>query len=154
MLFNQFASIDTLAEEIYEEFRHFLEEGKGFAPVLFLHSIEDGGELQLLELHTLDKDDQSRWPQIIRQAVDQTEAVLWALATQVLIRRHSRARGTRHEELLFVFLIADASQPEAARIWSTPFRRSGQEAEPFKECSDDPNLQMMVAHLTGRKFLH
>ena len=154
MLFNQFAAIDTLAEEIYQEFRHFLEQGQGFAPVLFLHSISEGGEPQLLELHALDKDDQSRWPLIIRQAVDRTDAVLWALATQVLIRRHSKARGTRQEELLFVFLVADASQPEAARIWSTPFHRDRREPEPFQERTDDPNLQMMVAHLTGRKFLH
>lgn len=103
---------------------------------------------------TLEQQDQEDWPEIIEEAVDRTEAALWALATQVVIRRTNRSTQEQTEELLFVYVVADAHQPEGARIWSTPFVGKGQTPEPFAERTDDPNLMMMVSQLTARKFLH
>lgn len=154
MQLNRSAPIDSLVREIYDEFRHYLEEGRGFAPVLFLHSFEGEHEPTLLEMMTLEQQDQEDWPEIIEEAVDRTEAALWALATQVVIRRTNRSTQEQTEELLFVYVVADAHQPEGARIWSTPFVGKGQTPEPFAERTDDPNLMMMVSQLTARKFLH
>lgn len=154
MQLNRSASIDTLVRDIYEEFRFYLSEGKGFAPVLFMHRFEGENEPTLLELITLEQQDQEDWPDFIADAVDRTDAALWALATQVLIRRTSRRSANHTEELLFVFVVADAQQPEGARIWSTPFCKEGETPQPFVERTDDPNLQMMVSQLTGRRFLH
>lgn len=154
MQLNRSASIDTLVRDIYEEFRFYLSEGKGFAPVLFMHRFEGENEPTLLELTTLEQQEQEDWSDFIAEAVERTDAAIWSLATQVLIRRTSRKSTKQSEELLFVYVVADAHQPEGARIWATPFVKEGETPQPFKECTDDPNLQMMVSQLTGRRFLH
>lgn len=154
MQLNRTSQIDMLVHEIYEEFRLFLAEGQGFAPVLFMHRFEEDNEPTLLDMTTLESEDQDEWPNIIEDLVEQTDAAIWALATQVLLRRTSRRTQQQSEELLFVYVVADAHHPEGARIWATPFTKEGEEPAPFLERTDDPNLQLMVSQLTRRRFLH
>ncbi len=154
MELNRYASIDTLAHEIFEELREHLQRGGSFAPVLFLHRFEGEDEPELLEMLTLEGEEQANWPDIIQEAVDRTEASLWALATQVVVRKTSVSRGGSSEELLFVYVVADAAQPASARIWATPLEPGKRQMEAFSEHTEDPRLQLMVAHLTGRRLLH
>jgi hypothetical protein len=154
MELNRYTSIDNLAQDIYEELKDHFLRGGSFSPVLFLHDLEGDQEPALLEMISLEGEEQENWPELIRDAVERTDATLWALATQVLIRRTSVDQRVQSEDLLFVYVVADAAQPAGARIWSTRLDVEQGEFEPLKEQTEDPRLQLMIAHLTGARFLH
>ena len=102
---------------------------------------------------TLESQEQNEWPEVIIEAVQQNEAALWALATQVVVRRRSRASDESSEELYYVYLVADASHPENARVWGARLE-GGRRLSSLAEMTDDPRLQLMVSHLTGKRLLH